>query len=46
MSESTGPQNFSDTDSLDFNGPLEGFREVGRSMPGTDLIIVKQSPKD
>lgn len=46
MSESTGPQNFSDKDSLDFNGPLDGFREVGRGMPGTDLIIIKQSPKD
>ena len=35
MSESTGPQNMTHEDTLDFHGPLEGFREVGRNLPGT-----------
>lgn len=34
MSESTGPQNFTDKTSLDISSP-EGYREVGRSLPGT-----------
>jgi long-chain-fatty-acid--CoA ligase ACSBG len=35
MSESTGPQNFTDPTSLDYKGPAEAFREVGRNLPGT-----------
>jgi len=46
MSESTGPQNLTDMSSLDLFGPLEGFREVGRSLPGTEMTIVKSSPND
>lgn len=46
MSESTGPQNLSDKDSLDVNGPLDGFREVGKNIPGTDIVIMKQTPND
>ena len=46
MSESTGPQNLTDKTSLDINGPLQNFREVGRSFPGTQLIIKKANQKD
>ena len=46
MSESTGPQNLSDKDSLDINGPLDSFREVGKNIPGTDIVIMKQAPND
>ena len=35
-----------DEDSLDIYGSLDGFREVGRSMPGTDLMIHKTDPKE
>ena len=46
MSESTGPQNLTDMSSLDLFGPIEGFREVGRSLPGTEMIIAKSSPQE
>ncbi len=41
MSESTGPQNLTDATSLDVNGSLDTFREVGRSIPGTEIMIKK-----
>ena len=46
MSESTGPQNFTDQTSLDYLGPPEAFREVGRNLPGTQIIIVKANEAD
>jgi hypothetical protein len=46
MSESTGPQNFTDRTSLDYLGPPEAFREVGRSLPGTQLTIIKSNEED
>ena len=46
MSQSTGPQNLTNQDSLDINGPLQNFREVGYNFPGTQLIIKKANPKD
>ena len=35
-----------DMSSLDLYGPLEGFREVGRSLPGTEIAIIKSSPQE
>lgn len=32
--------------SLNLFGPLEGFREVGRSLPGTEMMIAKSSPEE
>jgi hypothetical protein len=46
MSESTGPQNLTDQTSLDVHGPLAGFREVGRPLPGTELTIIKSNPEE
>jgi long-chain-fatty-acid--CoA ligase ACSBG len=46
MSESTGPQNFTDKTSLDYLGPPEAFREVGRNLPGTQIIIKKANNAD
>lgn len=40
MSESTGPQNFSDPNFVDFTKE-ENFREVGRPLAGTEMKIVK-----
>lgn len=34
-----------DMSSLDIYGPLDGFREVGRSLPGTEMTIIKTSPQ-
>lgn len=39
MSESTGPQNFSDIYTFDFRN-LNAFKEVGKKLPGTEEKIV------
>ena len=39
MSESTGPQNFSDIYSFDLKNP-KIFKEVGKKLPGTEEKIV------
>ena len=41
MSESTCPQTFTDDSILNCKNPDEFYREVGRSLPGTELNIVK-----
>jgi long-chain-fatty-acid--CoA ligase ACSBG len=46
MSESTGPQNFTDQTSLDYLGPPEAFREVGRNLPGTQITIIKTNESE
>jgi long-chain-fatty-acid--CoA ligase ACSBG len=46
MSESTGPQNFTDKTSLNISSGPEAFREVGRNLPGTELVIKRAAPND
>lgn len=46
MSESTGPQNFTDERSFKDTGTLDDFREVGRNLPGTQLTIIKANEAD
>lgn len=45
MSESTGPQNFSNKDTFNYKD-LAYLREVGSNIPGTEIKIVKENPKD
>ncbi len=45
MSESTGPQNFSDFETFDLNNP-NIFREVGKNIQGTEIRILKENEKD
>lgn len=45
MSESTGPQNFSNKDAFDYRD-LSHLREVGSAIPGTEIKIIKSNPKD
>lgn len=40
MSESTGPQNFSNKDAFDYKN-LASLREVGSNIPGTEIKIAK-----
>lgn len=40
MSESTGPQNFSNKDAFDYRN-LASLREVGSNIPGTEIKIMK-----
>lgn len=42
MSESTGPQNFSNKEAFDYKD-LSFYREVGSSLPGTETKIFKQN---
>lgn len=44
MSESTGPQNFSNKDAFDYKD-ISSLREVGSNIPGTEIIIVKDNPR-
>ena len=46
MSESTGPQNMSSPTSLNSHGPLDGFREIGSALPGTEITIKKNNASD
>ena len=45
MSESTGPQNFSNVDCFNPKD-MKFLREVGSNIPGTEIKIVKENPKD
>ena len=45
MSESTGPQNFSNIDVFDYKD-AKFLREVGSSIPGTEIMIHKENPND
>lgn len=45
MSESTGPQNFSNKDVFDYKD-LASLREVGSNIPGTQIKIMKENPRE
>ena len=45
MSESTGPQNFSNIDVFDYKD-AKFLREVGSNIPGTEIMIHKENPND
>ena len=42
MSESTGPQNFSNKNAFDYKD-LAYLKEVGTNLPGTEIKILKQN---
>ena len=45
MSESTGPQNFSNIEVFDYKD-VKFLKEVGSNIPGTEIKIMKEKPND